>query len=229
MVPSGSTTVIPIIRSRNPPKRTRNEPLSFVARMPPTVARSGHSGSRASCWPCCASVCCNCWIVHPASTLTVRSAQACSSTRFMRCVESTRSARAGDSRNREAEAQAGCGCPAQHLGDPFCRAWFRNLLRLHAVNRVSGRCGPQIAGAKRRAQFAPVDLLLRNGGNGAFHFSNARRCPPLPADAPGKPRAGRRISAGGEKLWWDWRDSADRTRSAPVAWCRDQARRTSPT
>ena len=59
------------------------------------VARSGHSGSTASRCPCCASVLCNSAMVQPASTVTVRSAQACSRTRFRWRVESITSARRG--------------------------------------------------------------------------------------------------------------------------------------
>src|ERR1700722_6496003 len=94
-VPSGSAIVTPIIRSRNAPYRIRNEPLSFAERIPPTVARSGHSGSMAMRWPCSASVFCRSWIVQPASTLTVKSAQAYSITRLSRAVERIRSARIG--------------------------------------------------------------------------------------------------------------------------------------
>src|SRR6202040_2689324 len=94
-VPSGKAIVTPMIRSRSAPYRIRSEPLSFVERIPPTVARSGHSGSTAIRWPCSARVFCRFWIVHPASTLTVRSAQAYSITRLSRAVERIRSARTG--------------------------------------------------------------------------------------------------------------------------------------
>ena len=47
-VPSGKASVMPMIRSRKDPKRVRSGPLSFVARIPPTVARSGHKGSSAA-------------------------------------------------------------------------------------------------------------------------------------------------------------------------------------
>src|SRR6266581_3581359 len=58
-VPSGRAMVTPMIKSRSAPKRKRSAPLSFVESTPPIVAFSGHSGSSANRWPCCASVSCN--------------------------------------------------------------------------------------------------------------------------------------------------------------------------
>src|SRR6267142_4749879 len=94
-VPSANATVTPITKSRSEPNRNRSDPLSLVDSTPPTVAFSGHNASSASRWPCFASVSCNFEIVQPASTLTVKSAQACSSTRFNRTVDKITSARTG--------------------------------------------------------------------------------------------------------------------------------------
>src|SRR5207244_3087363 len=84
-----------MIKSRSAPNRARSGPLSLVARIPPMVARSGQSGSQARRWPCSARACCNRATLQPASTVAVRSAQACSSTRWSRVVDRTRSARRG--------------------------------------------------------------------------------------------------------------------------------------
>src|SRR6266702_4747729 len=84
--------VTPMMRSRSAPKRSRSAPLSLVERTPPMVERSGHKPSKARRWPCCASVCCKDCSVQPASKVTVRSAQACSTIRFSLPVERRRSA-----------------------------------------------------------------------------------------------------------------------------------------
>jgi len=61
----------------------------------PMVACTGQRGSKASLWPCWASADCSFWMVQPASTLTVRSAQACSMILSRRAVERMTSARMG--------------------------------------------------------------------------------------------------------------------------------------
>ena len=45
---AASASVTPMIRSRKAPKRVRSDPLSFVTRIPPTVALSGQRGSSAT-------------------------------------------------------------------------------------------------------------------------------------------------------------------------------------
>src|SRR5712672_133401 len=94
-VPSASATVTPINKSRSEPNRNRSAPLSLVDNTPPTVAFSAHRVSNASRCPCLATASCNFATVQPASTLIVKSAQACSSTRSSRAVDKITSARTG--------------------------------------------------------------------------------------------------------------------------------------
>src|SRR5665213_663804 len=86
---------MPITRSRRPPQRRRSVPESLAATTPPTVALSGHNGSRATCWPCWASAVCIACQVQPASTVQVISCHVCSRIVLIRRVSTRRSVRPG--------------------------------------------------------------------------------------------------------------------------------------
>src|SRR5581483_4460130 len=89
IVPSASTTVTPITRSRAAPKRWRSGPDRSAARHAPIVGLPG--GSSASRWPAAASRSFRSRIRTPASTIAVRSPASCSSTWSSRAVETTTS------------------------------------------------------------------------------------------------------------------------------------------
>src|SRR5690606_17483827 len=74
-VPSASTNVTPMTRSRREPCTSAAGPASAVAIRPPTVAPSvTRAASNATCWPCGASSSCRSRSRVPARTATVMSA-----------------------------------------------------------------------------------------------------------------------------------------------------------
>ncbi len=123
-----------MIRSRSEPKRRRRAPLSLVESTPPTVARLGQRGSSARRCPCSARVSRNCFMVQPASTVIVRSDQACSRTALRRAVERTMSARCG-------------GLPQASFVPPPRGITFR-LASFASFNILASSCS--VAGSIRR-------------------------------------------------------------------------------
>ena len=78
--PSASTARMPMTISRGRPKAAPSGPAMPVASAPPMVARSGSGGSSGSHCSERASTACSAPTVHPACTVTVRSAGSCATT-----------------------------------------------------------------------------------------------------------------------------------------------------
>ena len=89
-VPSGSTARMPMTISRGRPNPALSGPAMPAASVPPTVARSGSGGSMGSHCPARPSAACSAPTVHPACTVTVRSAGSWARTRSSPRMSSAR-------------------------------------------------------------------------------------------------------------------------------------------
>ncbi len=224
-MPSARTTVMPMSRSRTPPKRCRHGPAVPVAMTPPSVA-VGSGWSIANCCPAAQTVLLTLAIGVPASACTTKSPAAWSTTSSAADTSSSRSTAPG------ALPQSSL------LPDPLgttrrpCSAAIRIAIDVRSVpSTVATHCGwtPDTASAfvASRTQSAPSAATSASCAV-SFVVVGIRTGPPIPLRSVGARHAGaraprRRASASG-KPCPGCRSRPGRRRSARAAWCRGRLR-----